>query len=113
MESEEEVVHDLDEEYDTITPKPTVKKTGASKPQAKVTFEDEDIVEEDSDTPYRASQDGSPQYSGSDDDVPLEFSPRRLRKKPRAAAKKVRGKKGALDIYFFLHSSLFLIHLPI
>lgn len=71
-------------------PRPS-KRTATAKSKVQVQFVEPDDTEE-SDTPYRASQDGSPRYSGADDDMPLVRSPHRLRSK-RPAKGKAAGKK--------------------
>jgi hypothetical protein len=86
------------------------KRIATAKSKAQVQFVEPDGMDE-SDTPYRASQDGSPRYSGVDDDMPLARSPHQTRSKRPAKGKAAGKKRGTLLLRRSVHR-IQLIVLP-
>ncbi len=86
-----------DSEFDqVVTPKAKKQRVHPPPDASRAQFQpDQDLP---GDSPYSASLDASPTYSGDDNDAPISRSPHRLRSKAAAAAKPTRigKKKGAL-----------------
>lgn len=90
--------HDVNDIPSQLPDNSTPVKIPSKKKQARVQF----LVPDDpEDAPYCASQDGSAQYSGSDDDAPLARSLHRLRRKASTTqSKKGRKTRGMSSMQF-------------